>query len=54
MKSVTVCDGNKYGLDCQESCGNCSGNVQCHHVNGTCLNGCDLGVYGVKCDTGNA
>ena len=33
-------------------CGNCSRGDQCNHVNGSCLNGCDVGVYGDKCDKG--
>lgn len=26
---------------------------QCHPVNGSCLNDCDRGTYGVKCNLGN-
>lgn len=51
---VTACDGNTYGLECKKRCGNCSDSVQCNHVTGTCPNGCNVGVFGEKCDIGNA
>ena len=47
------CDGNTYGPECNISCGNCFNGEQCDHVTGVCENGCDAGVYGYKCDTGN-
>ena len=34
-------------------CGNCSNGEPFHHVEGTCPNGCDAGMYGDKCDLGN-
>ena len=34
-------------------CGNCSNGKPCHHVDGTCPNGCDAGMYSEKCDLGN-
>ena len=49
----TECDGHTYGLECKQRCGNCSDNVQCDHVTGNCTNGCNVGVYGDKCDIGN-
>ena len=49
---VIGCDVYTYGLDC-ERCGNCSGDVQCDHVTGSCPKGCDAGIYGDKCDLGN-
>ena len=48
----TECDGHTYGLGCKQSCGKCSGGVQCDHVTGSCPNGCDAGMYGDKCDIG--
>ena len=39
-------------MECKQSCGNCSGGVQCDHVTGSCPNGCDAGMYGDKCDLG--
>ena len=48
----TECDGHTYGLGCKQSCGKCSGGVQCDHVTGSCPNGCDAGKYGDKCDIG--
>ncbi|XP_078330338.1 uncharacterized protein LOC111113187 [Crassostrea virginica] len=49
-KCDTKCDGNKYGLECNTSCGNCISAEQCHHVKGSCPNGCDAGFHGDKCD----
>lgn len=46
---ITDCDENKYGENCSKSCGNCSGSEQCHHINGTCINGCESGYQGPKC-----
>lgn len=47
---ITECNGKSYGQKCQQNCGNCKNNEQCHHVNGSCMNGCDSGFYGTKCD----
>ena len=44
--------GHTYGLGCNQSCGNCSGGVQCDHVTGICPNGCVAGMSGDKCDLG--
>ncbi|XP_065927125.1 adhesion G protein-coupled receptor B1 isoform X5 [Magallana gigas] len=30
-------------------CGNCFESQQCHHINGTCMNGCSRGYQGVHC-----
>ena len=49
---LSECEELTYGLDCNQTCGNCSKEEQCNRVNGSCLNGCDLGVYGDKCDRG--
>ena len=46
------CNSKKYGLECNQTCGNCSNGEECHHVGGRCLNGCDVGVFGDKCDQG--
>nr|XP_022306974.1 multiple epidermal growth factor-like domains protein 10 isoform X1 [Crassostrea virginica] len=46
------CDGNTYGGDCGEECGECVNDEQCHHINGTCLNGCDRGFQGLGCNQG--
>ena len=48
----TECDNKTYGLDCRESCGNCSNGELCHHVDGSCPYACDVGVYGKTCDKG--
>ena len=39
-------------MKCKESCGNCSNGEPCHHVDGSCPSGCDVGVYGKTCDEG--
>ena len=41
-----------FGQGCMESCGHCVALKQCHHVNGSCLNGCDRGYQGIKCKKG--
>lgn len=28
------------------------GSVQCNHINGTCMNGCDSGFEGLNCTKG--
>lgn len=49
---LVECDDNKYGLECISTCGKCLKGVQCNHVNGSCPNGCDAGVFDDKCDKG--
>ena len=49
----TECAKNTYGVECKEMCGNCGNGEPCHHVDGTCPNGCEAGMYGDKCDLGN-
>ncbi|XP_061190948.1 dendrite extension defective protein 1-like [Saccostrea echinata] len=44
-----VCNDLRYGLGCAFTCGHCSEDETCHHVNGTCMNGCNYGVEGDKC-----
>lgn len=41
-----------YGVNCSKSCGNCKNNQQCDHIDGTCMNGCENGYQGFKCDKG--
>ncbi|XP_061165618.1 uncharacterized protein LOC133174522 [Saccostrea echinata] len=47
------CDDGRYGQDCGERCGACLGYKQCHHINGSCPEGCDTGYKGNFCTTGN-
>lgn len=42
-----------YGENCGIACGNCLAKEQCHHINGTCMNGCDRGYQGSKCTEGD-
>ncbi|XP_061192787.1 multiple epidermal growth factor-like domains protein 10 [Saccostrea echinata] len=46
---MSECDDGKFGLKCDQPCGFCFGKEQCHHINGTCLNGCDRGYQGINC-----
>ena len=48
----TECDGGMFGQHCNQSCGKCVNNEQCHHINGSCLNGCDSGYHGTYCTEG--
>lgn len=41
-----------YGLKCAFTCSRCRNGTPCHHENGTCLQGCDEGVYGGMCQNG--
>ena len=45
-----VCEARKYGVNCEESCGDfCEGN-RCDHKNGNCS--CTTWGIGVMCDRG--
>ena len=46
------CDNKTFGQECTGVCGNCLENEPCHHINGSCLHGCDPGFNGLKCDQG--
>ena len=50
----TECKAGEFGQNCTESCGNCVQNEACHHVNGSCLNGCDAGYEGTNCTQGKS
>nr|XP_022308875.1 protein draper-like isoform X1 [Crassostrea virginica] len=43
------CSYGKYGVGCEVSCGQCMYKGLCHHVNGTCLDGCEQGYTGETC-----
>lgn len=45
----TECEGITFGPGCINMCGKCARNEHCHHVNGSCMNGCDPGYYGPQC-----
>ena len=49
----TVCDGGKFGKHCNESCGKCLNDEQCHYTNGGCLLGCNPGYLGLTCTEGS-
>lgn len=46
---ITVCNEGTYGSDCNYTCGQCHAKEDCHHVNGTCLLGCEPGYQGDLC-----
>ena len=48
----TVCDGGMFGKHCNETCGKCLNDGLCHHINGSCFNGCDSGYSGINCTEG--
>lgn len=50
---IIACDSNFYGENCSLPCGHCLDSKQCHHINGTCLNGCDGGHQGLNCMEGS-
>jgi hypothetical protein len=49
----TECNVGNYGEGCSQRCsGHCKGNQNsCHHVDGTCPNGCEVGYQSPKCDS---
>lgn len=53
MCRIPDCDGNLYGENCSMHCGHCVRSEQCHHINGTCMNGCDSGYQGSICMEGS-
>ena len=42
-----------FGEKCNGTCGNCSNGDPCHHINGSCLHGCDPNYQGLFCTEGN-
>lgn len=48
---LTEYDRGTFGQSCIKGCGNCVHNEQCHHINGSCINGCDPGYDGTQCTT---
>lgn len=44
-----ACDAAWYGAGCKFQCGHCIGEDSCHHVNGSCLLGCQKGFTGDLC-----
>lgn len=44
-----ACDATWYGAGCKSQCGHCFGEDNCHHVNGSCLLGCQEGFTGDFC-----
>ena len=55
MKTFTLieCVYGNVSQDCNERCGECVGEEQCHHVNGSCVNGCKPGYKGIMCTKGS-
>ncbi|XP_076448640.1 uncharacterized protein LOC143285267 [Babylonia areolata] len=47
----TACPAGLYGVQCNQTCGHCQSDSQCHHVSGECLQGCAEGFTGTHCTT---
>ncbi|KAK3774959.1 hypothetical protein RRG08_040547 [Elysia crispata] len=45
------CETGQFGEGCKETCSDhCAGDKNpCHHLNGTCVMGCDPGYHGSLC-----
>lgn len=50
---IKACSSGTYGNNCSSRCGKCRDMEQCHHINGTCMTGCDSGYQGFKCTAGS-
>lgn len=44
------CDNGYFGPECSIKCGHCLEAEHCHHINGSCLNGCLHGYRGDLCN----
>ena len=49
---LIACNNGTYGKECNNTCGYCLDQDECHHINGTCVKGCDPGYIGDLCKTG--
>ena len=49
---LIACSNGTYGKECNHTCGYCLDQDECHHINGTCVKGCDPGYLGDVCKTG--
>ena len=47
----SACPSGRYGKGCKYPCGDCLNDITCHHINGTCEDGCGDGFYGEFCTT---
>ena len=50
MFTISVCTPHFYGLDCNTTCGQCSGDAICNDVTGDCPYGCKPHWAGLRCD----
>lgn len=46
------CSDGFYGEECSSSCGHCLNDSACHHVTGTCDQGCEPGYQAPNCTEG--
>lgn len=46
---ITECPLGTFGNNCRRECGYCEEKYHCHHINGSCLNGCLHGYRGEQC-----
>lgn len=50
MLLILVCETGKYGIDCRQRCSAfCHNSGICHHLTGTCKDGCKNGWKGAQC-----
>lgn len=48
---ILACSKEKYGKNCNQTCGHCFNNIACHHENGICPQGCAAGYQTNTCNT---
>lgn len=46
---ITECPLGTFGNNCRRECGYCLEKYHCHHINGSCFNGCLQGYRGEQC-----
>lgn len=47
-----ACNAGSYGVNCNETCGHCRNSYECFHIDGLCMNGCEVGYSGSMCKSG--
>lgn len=50
ISKLVDCTDGLFGDMCQNKCGQCSNLSQCHHIDGTCLGGCQPGYISEFCN----
>lgn len=47
-----ACKTGSYGVNCNGTCGHCRNSYECFHIDGLCMNGCEVGFSGSMCKSG--